>query len=156
LKPNFVASKNFHQVMAGELLACSSTHGSVLRPLLDYALRAAGPRGHVAIVDTPVEGCNIQQVLQGLGITDLLTYYRERGQPVEFHDLRKFQVVPRMLLDNVQRHGRSWNLGLLVRQALPGDPLGSIVVDLGGRSRFAAVEQRGRRYRFHRSHLYTP
>jgi uncharacterized protein (DUF362 family) len=156
IKPNFVASKNFHQVMQGELLACSSTHGSVLRPLIDYALRAAGPRGTVTIVDTPVEGCNIKQVLSGLGIDALLRYYSERGQRIEFYDLRKFQVVPRMLLDNVRRHERSWNLGLLVRQELPGDPRGSQVVDRGPRSRFAEVEQRASRYRFHRSHLYTP
>src|SRR3954468_4419459 len=63
IKPNFVASKNFHQVMQGELLACSSTHGSVLRPIIDYALRAAAPRGTITIVDTPVEGCNLPQVL---------------------------------------------------------------------------------------------
>jgi uncharacterized protein (DUF362 family) len=156
IKPNFVASKNFHQVMRGERLACSSTHGSVLRPIVDYALRAAGPRGVVSIVDTPVEGCNIEQVLRGLGIEELLRYYRERGQSVDFFDLRKFQVVPRMVIDNVQRHGRSWNLGLLVRKTLPGDPRGSTVIDLGARSRFAPVEHRGRRYRFHRSHLYTP
>ncbi len=156
IKPNFVASKNFHQVIKGEMLACSSTHGSVLRPIIDYALRAAGPRGTVAVVDTPVEGCNVQQVLTGLGIEALLRYYRERGHHIEFYDLRKFQVVPRMLLDNVRRGGRSWNLGMLVREKLPGDPLGSQVVDLGSRSRFADVEQRGPHYRFHRSHLYTP
>jgi hypothetical protein len=150
-----VASKNFHQVMNGEFLSASSTHGSVLRPIIDYALRAAGPRGTITIVDTPVEGCNMQQVLEGLGIPALLRYYRERGHHIAFYDLRKFQVVPRMVLDNVRQHGRSWNLGLLVRQTLPGDPLGSQVINLGERSRFAPVEHRGPRYRFHRSHLYT-
>ena len=156
VKPNLVCSTNLPQVMQGALLACSSTHGSVLRPLIDYALRAAGPRGTVTIVDTPVEGCNIKQVLSGLGIDALLRYYSERGQRIEFYDLRKFQVVPRMLLDNVRRHGRSWNLGLLVRQELPGDPRGSPVVGLGPRSRFAQGGQRAAPYRFHRSHLYTP
>lgn len=47
LKPKFVPSKNFHQVMRRELLSCSSTHGSV-RPIIDYALCAAGPRAQSA------------------------------------------------------------------------------------------------------------
>ncbi len=156
LKPNLVASKNFHQVMQGELLACSSTHGSVLRPLIDYALRAVGPKGSVCVVDTPVEGCNLPQVLDGLGITALLAHFQSRGHDVRLLDLRKFQVVPHMAVDNVRRLGRSWNLGVLLRQELRGDPLGSQVVDLGSRSRFATCELRASLYCFHRSHLATP
>ena len=156
LKPNFVASKNFHQPLVGDKLLCSSTPGSVLRPLIDYALRATGPTGQVTIVDTPVEGCNVQDVLAGLGIDQLIAYYRQRGHLVEFLDLRYFQIVPRMLLDDVRRRGRSLNLGMLVRESLPGDPLGYRVVDLASRSRFADVERRAGRYRFHRSHKHTP
>src|SRR3954453_283757 len=52
IKPNFVTSKNFEEPLRGEKLACSSTHGSVLRPILDYALKACGPDGRVTIVDT--------------------------------------------------------------------------------------------------------
>lgn len=156
LKPNFVASKNFHQPLVGDKLLCSSTPGSVLRPLIDYALRAAGPSGQVTIVDTPVEGCNVNDVLCGLGIDQLIDYYRQRGHLVEFLDLRYFQIVPRMVLDDVRRRGRSLNLGMLVRESLPGDPLGYRVVDLASRSRFADVERRAGRYRFHRSHKHTP
>ncbi len=156
IKPNFVTSKNFHEQLRGEKLACSSTHGSVLRPILDYAFRAAGPRGQVRIVDTPVEGCNLADVVEGLGVRALCDWYRERGHAVELIDLRYFRVVPRMLLDDVRRGGRSWNLGLLVRQSLPGDPLGYQVIDLHDRSRFHEVRRRGPRFRFHRSHQRTP
>src|SRR6185436_925253 len=109
IKPNFVTSKNFEEHLRGERLACSSTHGSVLRPILDYALRAAGPRGRVTVVDTPVEGCNLDEVVEGLGVKGLVGWYRERGHPVELVDLRHFRVVPRMALDDVRRGGRSWN-----------------------------------------------
>jgi uncharacterized protein (DUF362 family) len=156
VKPNFVTSKNFQEHLRGEKLACSSTHGSVLRPILDYALRAAGPKGLVQVVDTPVEGCNLDEVVTGLGVVDLLRFYRERGQPIDLLDLRPFRVVPHLLLDDVRRFGRSFNLGLLLRQRLPGDPLGYAVVDLGRDSRFAEVEGRGERLRFHRSHQRTP
>jgi len=74
-----------------------------LRPLLDYALRAAGPRGKVTIVDTPVEGCNLEEVVDGLGVRALLDWYAARGTRIDFIDLRHFRVVPHMALDNVVR-----------------------------------------------------
>jgi uncharacterized protein (DUF362 family) len=156
VKPNFVTSKNFQEHLRGEKLACSSTHGSVLRPILDYALRAAGPRGTITIVDTPVEGCNLDEVVEGLGVRALIDWYHARGHAVSLIDLRYFRVVPRMLLDDVKRAGRSWNLGLLVRERLPGDPRGYTVVDLHERSRFDEVGRRGELFRFHRSHQKTP
>ena len=141
IKPNFVTSKNFEEHLRGEKLACSSTHGSVLRPILDYALRAAGPRGKVTIVDTPVEGCNLEEVVDGLGVRALLDWYAARGTRIDFIDLRHFRVVPHMALDDVRRFGRSFNLGLLLRERLPGDPLGYTVVDLAR----ALILRRGRR-----------
>ncbi len=103
IKPNFVTSKNFEEHLRGEKLACSSTHGSVLRPLCDYALRAAGPRGKVTIVDTPVEGCNLDEVVDGLGVRALLDFYAARGTRIDLIDLRHFRVVPHLALDDVKR-----------------------------------------------------
>jgi uncharacterized protein (DUF362 family) len=156
LKPNFVTSKNFEEHLRGEKLACSSTHGSVLRPIIDYALRACGPSGKVTIVDTPVEGCNLEEVVEGLGVRALLDFYRARGTRIDFVDLRHFRVVPHLALDDARKWGRSWNLGLLLRERLPGDPLGYTVVDLGERSWFDEVRRRGERFCFHRSHKHTP
>lgn len=156
IKPNFVTNKNFHTRLTGEYLACSSTHASMLRPIIDYVLRAAGPRGRVSIVDTPVEGCNLDEVVRALGVRDLLADYRRRGFDIPLIDLRHFRIVPRMLLDNLQRAGRSWNLGVLQHERLDGDPLGYQVVDLGERSRFADVPQRASRLAFHRAHPRTP
>ena len=156
VKPNFVTSKNFEEHLRGEKLACSSTHGSVLRPILDYALKACGPSGKVTVVDTPVEGCNLEEVVDGLGVRALLDWYAARGTRVDFIDLRHFRVVPHLALDDVRRFGRSWNLGLLLRERLPGDPLGYVPVNLGERSYFNEVERRGPRFCFHRSHKHTP
>lgn len=156
IKPNFVTSKNFHQHLRGEKLACSSTHGSILRPVLDYVLRALNGRGQVTIVDTPVEGCNLDEVVEGLGVRALLEWYRRRGRAIDLIDLRHFRVVPRLFFDDARFAGRSWNLGLLVRQRLAGDPRGYQVVDLGERSFFHEVARRAARFRFHRSHQLTP
>ncbi|MBL9004937.1 MAG: DUF362 domain-containing protein [Myxococcales bacterium] len=156
IKPNFVTNQNFHTRLTGEHLSCSSTHASVLRPIIDYALRAAGPRGRVSVVDSPAEGCNLDEVVRALGVRDLLADYRRRGFEIPLIDLRHFRIVPRMLLDNLQRAGRSWNLGLLQHERLDGDPLGYHVVDLAARSRFAEVHERAARLAFHRAHPRTP
>jgi uncharacterized protein (DUF362 family) len=157
VKPNLVSSKNLHEKIVGQKLAASSTHGSLLRPVLDYALKAAGPRGVVRVVDTPVEGCEIQKVAGPLGIYEVIRALRGNGHDVDFIDLRHFRVAPYLALDDVQNHGRSYNLGLLVRQRLPGDPLGYKTINLGDRSRFAERgAPPGTSLRFHRSHYKTP
>jgi len=157
VKPNLVSSKNLHEKITGERLEASSTHGSLLRPVLDYALRAAGPRGQVRVVDSPVEGCEIHKVARPLGIWAVIDHLRARGHDVGFVDLRTFQVAPHLLLDDVRRAGRSLNLGLLLRRALPGDPRGYRVVELGEQSFFARSDAPpGDRLRFHRSHYETP
>ncbi|WP_044986925.1 DUF362 domain-containing protein [Sorangium cellulosum] len=157
VKPNLVSSKNLHQKITGERLAASSTHGSLLRPVLDYALRAAGPRGRVRVVDSPVEGCEVEKVAGPLGIFDVIDHLKSQGHDVDFIDLRYFRVAPVFALDDVRRFGRSWNLGLLLRRPLPGDPRGYRVVDLGRDSFFAgAGAPRPGALRFHRSHYATP
>jgi len=157
IKPNLVSSKNLHEKIIGQKLAASSTHGSLLRPLLDYALKAAGPRGRVRVVDTPVEGCEIDKVAGPLGIYDVIAHLRAHGHDVDFVDMRYFRVAPYLLFDDLRRGGRSLNLGLLLRQRLRGDPGGYHVVNLGDQSHFARPgAPPGDRLRFHRSHYKTP
>lgn len=157
IKPNLVSSKNLHEKITGQKLAASSTHGSLLRPILDYALRAANPRGKVRVIDSPVEGCEIGKVAGPLGIYAVIDHLKRRGHDVEFVDLRYFRVAPYLALDDVRRRGRSLNLGVLVRRRLPGDPRGYRTVNLADQSRFADAEAPpGCDLRFHRSHYRTP
>ena len=156
VKPNFVSSKDMHERLVGARLEASSTHASLLRPILDYALRAVGPRGFVRVVDTPVEGCELQKVLGPLGIERLIREMQRNHTNVDFLDLRYFAVVPRLLLDDRRMWNRSYNLGVLVRKKLPGDPRGYRTVDLGSASRFAGRLVDDERLCFHRSHRFTP
>ncbi len=157
VKPNLVSSRDRHARILGDDLEASSTHGSLLRVVLDYALRATGPGGRVTVVDAPVEGCDIDEVAGPLGIYAVVDHLGRQGQPVGFVDLRSFRVVPWLVLDDLRRAGRSWNLGLLIRRALGGDPAGYRVVDLGEASFFCgAGAPPGERLRFHRSHYRTP
>ncbi|MFO0617599.1 MAG: DUF362 domain-containing protein [Polyangiaceae bacterium] len=157
IKPNLVSSKNLHEKITGEKLAASSTHGSLLRPILDYALRAAGKQGRVRVIDAPVEGCELEKVAGPLGVYDVIEHLARRGHDVAFVDLRDFRVAPMFALDDVRRAGRSLNLGLLVKKRLPGDPRGYRLVDLGRSSFFSdpGSPPHGM-LRFHRSHYTTP
>jgi uncharacterized protein (DUF362 family) len=156
VKPNFVSSKNLNEKIVGEKLEASSTHGSLLRPVLEYALRAVGTKGKVSVVDTPVEGCELNKVTGPLGIDAVLRELQEKHSNLSFVDMRYFRVRPMMALDDVRRAGRSWNLGLLVRSKLPGDPLGYSRVNVGERSFFNGRDVSDRRLCFHRSHRHTP
>ncbi len=156
IKPNFVSSKNMHQKITGDKLEASSTHASLLRPILDYALKACGPQGRVSVVDTPVEGCELHKVMKPLGVTDLIREMKREHSNLHFIDLRHFRVVPKFALDDVRKFGRSFNLGLLVRERLPGDPRGYRSVNVGERSFFGEVDAPYSQLCFHRSHRSTP
>lgn len=157
VKPNLVASKNRERRIEGEDLLASSTHGSLLRAILERALRAVGPRGRVRVVDAPLEGCEVDRVAGPLGVFAVIDALAREGHDVAWIDLRRFRVEGRFALDDVRAAGRSWNLGALVRTGAPGDPEGDVVVDLGAASAF---ERPGApppdRLRFHRSHYRTP
>jgi uncharacterized protein (DUF362 family) len=157
LKPNFVSSRNFHLRYDRDDFLCCCTHPSVVRPLLDLAWRALEGRGTVSIAEAPLEGGDLGTTLGALGVEAMLEVLRRRdGIPVELIDLRDFQIVPRMVADNVRVAGRSLNLGLLERRALPGDPRGYSVVDLGPASDFAGLDGRNARLRFHHSNPDLP
>lgn len=157
IKPNLVASRNLHERIDREALAASSTHGSVLRPVVDYALRAVGRQGEVAIVDCPIEGCELGEVTKPLGIDAMVDHLRARGEPIAFWDLRHFRLKPWFLADDLRRFGRSWNAGVLLRRPQPGDPLGYRVIDLRCDSFFdRAGAPPSDALRFHRSHYRTP
>ena len=154
LKPNFVTDRYFHERLLDSRLTASSTHASVIRPLIDFALERDAAR--VTVADTPIEGCDLESVTRGMGFQAMIAELKRRGCPVEFLDLRPFRIVPRMLVDDVQSGGRSWNLGILQRRTLRGDPYGYRTVDLGECSWFHEIRERASRLRFHRSHPTTP
>ena len=92
IKPNFVTSKNFEAHLEGDKLFCSSTHASVIRPLVDLARTAVGPTGRVSVVDSPIEGSNFPATVAELGMValqDALNNGLANGYaPMELLDLR--------------------------------------------------------------------
>ena len=127
LKPNFVRHYNEDPK---ESLESVVTHPALLRPLIDYAWKAVGETGRVIIADAPQYDCDIDTLLAGLRLPELLAWYRERlSMPVEFRDLRV-------------QFGTHDNGVVTCRRDLPGDPEGYEAVDLGEASEFAKLEVR--------------
>ena len=132
IKPNLVISE--HEFGERGLLA-SVAHGSVIRPLVDYALMANDNRGWVTICDSPIKEVDFAKLTEFNGLGDICRFFCDNGADVRLLDIRDLQV---------KRDGR----GVMVSQrALSGDPLGYTIVDLGKESLLARVAEQNRRFR---------
>ncbi len=134
IKPNLVLHK------VGEL-SCSIdglvVHASVVRVLVDYLLLAARRLQQpldVVVADTPLQSADFDLMCAQNGLTELMRHYRARGEPVSLLDLRLERAV-------INDH-----FLILERIALPGDPSGSVIVDLGEQSLHYDADRRDVRY----------
>lgn len=132
LKPNFVVSRHG----GGGDLFSAITHPSVLRAVADYVLVALQGRGRVLIADAPQMDCQWDELMRATGLPEVQAFYAGHAPlPLEVMDLRDFCV------DDPDAMAVSSN-----RRPLPGDPLGSVIVDLGERSHFHRVPGHDRFY----------
>jgi len=122
IKPNFV--RHYNESPKGSLETVV-THVSVLRPLVDYALKAVGTEGSVIIADAPQYDCELETLLERNHLPELLDWYRAAlGVEVGWRDLRV-------------EFGRHEHGIQTEKRALAGDPEGYEAVDLGEASEFA-------------------
>jgi uncharacterized protein (DUF362 family) len=120
IKPNWVRQQN-------GLGNCVVTHGSVLRPLIDYFLLAFGSTSDITVADIPLQSSDIHQIWAETGIDVLSQYYHNENLPVQFRDFRREKAV-------IDSSGF-----ILRRESLPGDPLGYAEVSLGSQSHLEAI-----------------
>lgn len=119
IKPNFVLSAN----PAGNVFA-SVTHPSIIRALVDYAFIALRGEGRIIVADAPQMDCEWDQLMAVQRLDAIQSFYRDKlGFDVELYDLRSFAVIDPQMPPYPSN-----------RKPLPGDPEGSITVDLGRRS----------------------
>ncbi len=117
IKPNFVISRH----KDGKDIFSVITHASVLRVVLDYVMLALRGEGHIIIADGPQYDCDWQELLAVTQLPHLLDFYANRpGLSVELIDLRHYWSRGRHFASQLE--------------PLPGDPLGSLIVNLGRRS----------------------
>ena len=132
IKPNLV----LHEFGAQTNANCLTTHGSVIRAVLDYVYIATGPEGKIAIADAPLQGADFARVVADAGLPEVQEFYRDTFQrEIKVIDLRQMHAV----IDE--------NSSLIRRVApLAGDPQGYCEIDLGSASRFHEVDAANPRY----------
>ncbi len=122
LKPNFVKSVN----MSGDDIFAVVTHPSILRALVDYTFIALKGEGRIIIADAPTMDCDWDELMKHQRLDTVQSFYREKfGFDIELYDLRNFAMI------DLSLPAYSSN-----RKQLPGDPAGSVVINLGKQSRF--------------------
>ncbi|OHV46245.1 hypothetical protein CC117_00930 [Parafrankia colletiae] len=130
LKPNLVCQAHPRDPAGWRWVL---THGSVIRAVADYALRAVGTAGRVVVADAPQTDSSFAGIITVLGLDGLRRFYRERGYTFDLLDLRQEEWTSRG--------------GVVVaRRRLPGDPASAVAFDLGAASEFAGHPGTGRYY----------
>jgi uncharacterized protein (DUF362 family) len=120
IKPNWVKHE-FGDTVGRHVLF---TDAALLRPLIDAALRALAGDGRLFVADAPLQGCNFARFRGQSGLAELQRDYARA--PVALLDLRQQWAE----IDDASSYVRAVH-------ALPGDPNGYSLVDLGARSRLA-------------------
>ena len=118
LKPNFVLSRH----KQGKDLFGIITHPSVLRAVADYCWIALKGEGSILIADAPQYDCNFAELTNALRLDELCAFYPKGTVSVSYRDLR-----------NYWSRGRHFPS---MTEALPGDPEGQVLIDLGEKSAF--------------------
>lgn len=125
IKPNFVGHRN----ASGQDLFAMITHPSVIRAVIDYSYIALRGQGRIVVADSPEMYCNWSELMRATELPVLQEFYWEKFRfEIKILDLRNFEVIEPQ---NAQVTGN--------RRPLPGDPAGSVLVNLGDRSHFAGL-----------------
>ncbi len=83
IKPNLVKHER------GEVTHCVMTHAAVIKPIVDFCIKALKGEGKVTICDVPLQSADFELVKQQTGLDRLMEYYsKEYGDLVELVDLR--------------------------------------------------------------------
>jgi uncharacterized protein (DUF362 family) len=131
LKPNLIwHAHRYHHEQWQQVI----THGSIVRAVADYVLLALQGRGELWIVDGPQLDADWNEILRRTGIGQVTEWLAAQGS------------VPVRLLDLRDEHEDVRGEVLYGTTKLPGDPAGSVEVNLGSRSRLVDHAGSGRYY----------
>ncbi len=132
IKPNLVLDRH----PRGGDVAGLVTHGSVLRPVLDYAAKALAGEGRILIADAPIQTTEFEGALRASRIGEVAAWAAEALEvPVAVADFR--QVV-------AEREPAGHIVGW---REQPGDPAGYQEFDLGADSLLAGLADDAGRFR---------
>lgn len=130
IKPNMIAER--HKLNTDWEYVI--THGSVIRPIIDYLFLAMHGRGRIIIGDAPQTDSKFNEIVRLLGLKEIQTLYGDFGDfEIELINLQDEFWVRK---DDVY----------VEKVGLPGDPKGSLSFDLGEESYFHELDGKGKTY----------
>lgn len=125
IKPNFVSHPRAENTDPRSLV----THGSVIRPLIDYCLIALKGRGNLIVADAPQSDSDFEKIKEITKIQDVIDFVNRRSS------------LKVGLLDLREEYAQTKNGIILKRVKINGDPRGYNTVDLGDSSAFCPIEK---------------
>lgn len=121
LKPNWI--KEHHQYNSKEWESVI-THPYLITVVLRFVLLALKGKGKVIIADGPQTDSSFTQILKRMEVDKWMKMGKENGVEIELIDLREDEWIAKGEI-------------IVERRKLPGDPKGSVLVDLKDKSAFA-------------------
>lgn len=131
LKPNLVFDAHADGIRGVEAMI---THASLLRPVLDYVLKASQGKARITICDAPIQSAAWDTLIKQNHYQVLVDYFKSKGINIELLDLRKLQSF-------CNKYG-----GIEKTIELSGDPRGNCIVDLGKQSCFTPIANDSRKF----------
>ena len=120
LKPNLVKEVDEYSRVNSGL----TTHGSLIRAIIDYAYIALKGNGRIIVADGPINSADFNKIAKYTGLYEIKKFYKDAVNfNIEIYDLRQERII--------QKNGK-----IVRRIKLDGDPYGYSSVDLGGISKF--------------------
>jgi uncharacterized protein (DUF362 family) len=126
IKPNLVT--NFHYLGRDAILS-TITHGSIIRPIVDYVFLALRGNGQIIIADTPTEKTDFSDTMQITGIQKIVEVLSENG----YENLQAIDLRPKRICEGYN--------GEFLTITTSGDPLGYATIDLGESSCFSPLDK---------------
>ena len=124
IKPNLV----FHTHNNGKHgVEAMITHASILRPLIDYVLKASKNSAEITICDVPLQSACWKTIVEDNNYNYLVEYYKKKNIFIRLSDfrLRKVYCNKYGIIDKIVK--------------LSGDASGNCAVDLGNNSCFMPI-----------------
>jgi len=111
------------------------THGSVIRPIIDYTYLALKGNGKIIVADGPIDLTDFHDTIINNGLFQTVNYLKEEfSVPVELIDLRdeRLKKLSSLIFG-------TFELSVWARENLSGDPQGYVTVDLKEDSEFEEI-----------------
>lgn len=132
IKPNLVVDAYY---LSKTDFQSAVTHGSIIRPIIDYTFLALNGKGKIIVADGPIDLTDFHNATISNGLFQTIHYLKEGfSVPIELLDLRdeRLKKISSIKLGKVE-------LSAWIREKLSGDPLGYVTVDLKEDSEFEQI-----------------